>query len=106
MEKKKVSNIGLIIITLLLIALFYSAEIVIKINQNHEEKLKYALTSKVEYAYKKCLLDKKCEVQTTLNNLYMNGYLEQIVNPISKEIIDANTIISSNEDKVVINWDL
>jgi hypothetical protein len=75
------------------------------INDRHEEKQLYAMHSKVEYYAKKCYLDDICKDKITLERLYENGYLsEEVVNPITKEVIDHGLEIYYENEKVVINW--
>ena len=75
------------------------------LNERHEEKLIYAMHTKVEYNAKRCYLEDKCNGVVTLQTLYDNEYLkEDIIDPITKEVISRDLEIKYEEDKVVINW--
>lgn len=102
MEKKKnkLKNIikVLIIITLILIVVFT----IYKLNKRHEEKLYDVLYSEIKYKANKCFLDKKCESNITLKELYKKEYLKTQYDPISKEELnsDIKIIIKDNEVKI------
>jgi hypothetical protein len=105
MERKKLSNYMIFVATLAIIAVFLITKTVMVINDRHEEKQLYAMHSKVEYYAKKCYLDDICKDKITLEILYENGYLtEEVVNPITKEVIDHGLEIYYENEKVVINW--
>ncbi len=105
MEKKKISNYLIFICTLAIIAVFIITKTVVVINERHEEKSLYSMHTKVEYYAKKCYLENACEGSITLQTLYDKEYLkDEIVNPITKEIVDHNLKIYYDNEKVVINW--
>ena len=105
MEKKRISNTFIIVITFLIITTFIITKTIILINENHENKQIYAMKSKVEYYAKRCYLEEKCSGEITLQTLYDNKYItSEVVNPITKEVIDSNLSIKYEDGKVVINW--
>ena len=105
MEKKKVSNFVIFITTISIIAVILITQTVVTINNRHEEKLLYAMHTKVEYYAKQCFLEDICKDNVTLQMLYDNQFLkEEIINPITKEVIDPNLEIKYIDDKIVINW--
>ena len=102
--KHKVSNFTIIFIVLLVIITIVGIFTIIKIQKNHEEKLKYAMKSKVEYKAERCYLENICKDTITLNVLYENGYLTEVVDPVTKEVIDPNLNINYIDNKIVIDW--
>lgn len=102
MEKKKnnLKNITkiLIIICLILIVIFT----IYKLNKKHEEKLYDVLYSEIKYKANKCYLDKKCESNITLKELYEKEYLKTQYDPISKEELDNNIKIIIKDNGVKI----
>lgn len=104
--KKKVSNLSLITLSLSIILVIIITFSIVKINTRHEEKLIYAMESKIEYNAKRCYLEKVCNDVITLKILYENKYLEEVIHPVTKEIISPETIISYDElnDKINIEW--
>jgi hypothetical protein len=105
MVQKKTSNLFIIGITLIIIAVVITTKTVMVLNERHEDRLLYSMHSKVEYYAKRCYLDDVCKDTITLQTLYDNNYLkDEIVNPINKEVISHNLEIKYIEDKIVINW--
>lgn len=94
---RKISNILIIIMLICLISLT-----IYKLNKRHENKLYDVLYSKIEYQAKKCFLDKKCENNITLEELYTKEYLEVQYDPISKEELNPKTEIKIKDEKIEI----
>jgi hypothetical protein len=105
MERKKISNSLFIIVTLAIIAVVIITKTVMVLNDRHEEKLIYAMHSKVEYNALKCYREEKCKDTITLQVLYDNEYIkDEIIDPITKEVISHDLEIKYENDKIVINW--
>ncbi len=105
MEKKRISNFAIFITTIVIIAVILITQTIVTINNRHEEKLLYAMHSKVEYYAKRCFLEDVCKDNVTLQMLYDNQFLnEEVVNPITKEVIDPNLEIKFEDNKIVIKW--
>lgn len=94
---KKIINIFIIII-----GLAVSIMTIYKINMRHEEKLYEVLYEEIKFQAKKCFLEKKCEDNITLFELYNKGYLSVQYDPISKEELDKDLKISIKDNKAVI----
>ncbi len=89
MKASKLSCVIFIIIVLV-IGTFTT----LKVLMRHQDKLMKVASSKIEESARKCYLDGKCSgVETTLENLIKEGYLEQQIHPISKEYIDGSLVI-------------
>ena len=73
--------------------------------KNHEDKLMYSMTSTVEYYAKQCYLDDVCKDTITLNILYENKYLTEVINPVTKEVIDPNLKLEYKDGKIVVDWE-
>ena len=101
---KKINNLTIISITLIITFLIIMVASITKISDNHNEKLLYSMQSKVEYYAKRCYLENNCTDEITLSDLYEKNYLTEVVNPVTKEILDENIKINYIDDKVVINW--
>lgn len=101
---KKISNFTIIFACLCIIVVLVVCKTAIRINATHEERLIYAMQSKVEYYAKRCYLEEKCEGEVTLDMLYENGYLSHVYHPVTKELIDPDTKINFDGDKVTIDW--
>lgn len=105
MEKKKISSFMIFMITLIIITVIIISKTVIVLNEKHESKLLYAMQSKVEYYAKRCYLEEKCSGNITLNDLYEKEYLkEEVVNPITKEVLRKDLLIRYEDEEVVIDW--
>lgn len=90
-------------ITIIVCILIVGIPTFISVKNNHEEKLIKVTENKIKEAAKKCYLEKKCNGETTLNNLYELGYLEKEVNPVTKKYYDENSIINHENKKIVLN---
>ena len=101
---KKIRNFTIISYTICSLVILVVIASIIKISDNHTEKLIYATHSKVEYYAKRCYLENKCEGEITLKHLYDLGYLDVVVHPKTKEIIDENTKINYNNGQIEVNW--
>lgn len=101
---KRISNFTIIFITIFILIGVVAITTTIRINSAHEEKLIYAMQSKVEYYAKRCFLEKRCADEATINMLYENGYIEKLYHPVTKEEIDANIKIRYINEKIIIDW--
>ena len=106
MEKKKtISNLWIIVITLSIIILIVGIKTIVVIKEQHEERALYSMRTSVAYYAKRCYLEEKCNGVVTLQTLYDNEYIkEEVVDPITKEVIDHNLEIRYENDNIVINW--
>lgn len=105
MENKEVSNSLIISIILLLIVAIIVTKTVMVVNQRHDDKSLYSMKSNIEYYAKRCYLENKCEGTITLNDLYTKGYIrKQVVNPVTKEVLNPNITINYVNDSIVVNY--
>jgi hypothetical protein len=105
MERKKISNFTILLVTIVICGVMVISKTVMVLKNRHEEKLMFSMHTKVEYYAKRCYLEGKCSGNIILNDLYEKEYLkEEVVNPITKEVLDKNIIIRYEDEEVVINW--
>lgn len=103
--EQKVSNFLIFTITLIIILIIVATKTIMTMNERHDDRLIYAMESKVEYYAKRCYLESSCTGEITLNDLYNKGYLkEEIINPVTKEVINADTKINYINSEILINW--
>lgn len=101
--EKKTSKINIIILIIFLITLSTLLILTIyKLNKRHEEKLYDVLYSEIEYAAKECFLEKICESNITLQELYEKKYLSIKYDPITKEELNKETKITIKDKKIEI----
>lgn len=106
MKTKRISNFSLLSITIVVTCLIIIIASLVKIRNNQNEKLIYAMESKIKYYAKRCYLEEKCSGDITLKDLYEKEYLsDNIVNPVTKEIIDENTLIKFQDNQIILNID-
>ena len=101
---KRISNFTIIFITIFLLIGLVASTTTLRIKEKHEEKLIYAMKSKVEYYAKRCFLENRCADEATINMLYENGYIDTLYHPVTKEVIDSNIKIRYIDDKIIIDW--
>ena len=105
MEKKKFSVIWYFIVTFIIIIVIVLTKTVVVMKEQHEERALYSMHSTVEYYAKRCYLEEKCNGTVTLQTLYDNDYIKtEVVNPVTKEVINHDLEIKYENESIVINW--
>lgn len=104
MKTKRISNFSLISIAIVASFFIIIITTITKIRDNQNDKLLYAMESKIKYYAKRCYLENNCDGEITLKELYNKKYLkEEIVNPVTKEILDGNIKINYFNNEVILN---
>lgn len=101
----KISNFSLISYAIVVSGLIIIIASIAHISDQHKEKLIYAMESKIEYFAERCYLENNCAGETTLNDLYEKKYLSEVVNPVTKEILDKDMKINYVDNKIIIEWE-
>ena len=99
--EQKISNFLIFSITLIIILVIVITNTIITMDRRHNERSIYAMESKVEYYAKRCYLESVCTGSITLNDLYTN---DEVINPVTKEVVDKNLVINYINSQIVINW--
>ena len=97
---KKKSDLFLFVI--LVLVLIIGVNTLYLKQKRHDERAYKVLFNKIEYNAKQCYLKKDCNSSMILNDLYTKGYLETLYDPISKEELNKNIIITINNNEVDI----
>ncbi len=100
----KMSRFTIVFSTMCILIIVVISVTTMRITDEHERKLIYAMESKVEYYAKRCYLEGICKDEITLEVLYQNNYLDEVSHPVTKEIIDHNLKIKYTDEKVQIDW--
>ena len=101
---KRISNFTIIFVTIAILVVVVVTKTTMEINKDREKKLMYALNSKIEYAFKRCRLENRCSNDITLGILIENGYLNEQVNPITKEVISEDVRINYVNGETIIDY--
>ncbi len=101
---EKVSNILIFFCTICILAVIVITRTTMKITEHHEEKLIYAMETKIQVNAKRCYLENKCSGVVTLEYLYKNKYLDEIVNPVTKEVLNKESTVEYKDSKIIINY--
>ena len=96
MVKKIVSVIVILLILLI------TGVTIHKLVVRHNKKLYNVLYSEIKYKANRCYLEEKCGKTFTLKDLYDEGYLDIMYDPVSKEELDKNLRIEILEDEILI----
>ncbi len=94
------SNVNFLISLIVIAAILIIFVSVYKAEKNHKEKLIYVVDTKIKEAAHYCYLKKECTGKITLKDLYDKEYLKELVNPVTKEVIDSNLCIELVNEKV------
>ena len=101
----KISNCTIIFIVICLLTIFVITYSTFKINETHESKLYYSVKSNVKYYAERCYLEEMCKDTVTLNDLYNLGYLtKEVINPVTKEVVDPSTLVNYINGEVIIDF--
>lgn len=102
---KKISNFTILGLTIFGLGIVIIIASIVKISDNHNNLLMYSMQSQVEYYAQRCYVENNCTGEITLKDLYDRNYIkEEVVDPVSKEILDDNIKINYIDKKVIINW--
>ena len=86
-------TLSIVLIALIILIVFVST--VVKSYRNHIDNLYEVVESKIEEEAKKCFMEKKCEgTETTLGNLISLGYIDRQINPVTKEYVSEELVIT------------
>ncbi len=81
------------------IILAVSIPTIIKINNNHYEKLYKVIENEIIYSATLCIRDNICkENKITLKTLYDNKYMEKQVDPKTQEYYNEQYYVEKNND--------
>lgn len=102
---KKISNFTILTLTIFGLGIVVIIASIVKISDNHNHLLMYSMQSQVEYYAKRCYLENNCVGEVTLKDLYDRNYIkEEVVDPVSKEILDDNIKINFIGNNINIKW--
>lgn len=101
---KQISNLFIIFVSICCLIGLIGIKTYIKLKDKHDKLMMYALETKVEYQAKRCYIDKICKGEVNLKYLYDKKYLEPLVNPVTKEVINEHTTINYEKDTIKIKW--
>lgn len=92
-------NKNLIIIISLIVIFFIIGSY--NVYKEHINKLYLVLDNEIKEAGKKCYLEKQCEGEITLDTLIQKGYIDVVVDPISKEEISKDKCLKYENDEII-----
>lgn len=101
---KRISNFTIMFVTIAILVVVVVTKTTMEINKDREKKLMNALNSKIEYAFKRCRLENRCSNDITLGMLIENGYLNEQINPITKEVISEHVRINYVNGETIIDY--
>ena len=86
---------GIIILIIILIGGFTTYKVI----HNHNQNLMLVSEKRIIEAAQKCWNENKCSNETvSLEELYNNNYLEQEINPLTKEIYNKKSYVYKEEN--------
>lgn len=101
--EKKLNNKNIIMISVIIIFLIILIPSCINVYNNHRKKLYNSVIDNAKYQALKCFREDNCSETITLKELYELKYLDQLVNPLTKEIYNENTTFDIKNGTVTFN---
>lgn len=101
---KRISNFMIFFLTFCILTVIVVTKTTTEINQEREDKLMYVLNSKIAYNFKRCRLENRCSNDITLGMLIENGYLTELVNPVTKEVLSKDLKINYVNGETIIDY--
>ena len=88
-------NKNILVITLAIILIVVVVATVVKVYNNHIDSLYTVVEKRIEESARKCFIEEKCSGdKTNLGLLIKEGYITSQVNPVTKEYISEDIIIT------------
>ena len=92
-------NKNLIIIIFLIVIFFIIGAY--NVYKEHINKLYLVVDNEIKDASKKCYLEKQCEGEITLDVLIQKGYIDIVIDPITKEEISRDKCLKYENNEVI-----
>lgn len=97
----KIKNLNIILLTIVILLVIVPS--FIKVKQEHNKKLWDVTNKEVIEAAQKCRNESGClENKVTIDYLINKGYLNNVVNPLTKEIINKNSYYDYETKEFII----
>lgn len=95
MNTNKIIVLSSVVIIILLIAVPTAYKVI----KNHHHNLYKVVNDKIIDNAKRCYDDEICQDdRVTLEFLYKNDYLDEMADPVTKEVYSLNSYVLKNED--------
>ncbi|MGN1380485.1 MAG: hypothetical protein ACI4W0_02980 [Bacilli bacterium] len=69
--------------------------------KDHHDRQYTVVYNKIKEAAKACYQKAECEGEITLKDLYDKGYLDEAIDPITKEPIDSSLCLTKEEKNIM-----
>ncbi len=97
------SNKLIIYVTLIALILIIGIPTYIKVNNNYETRVILTMKNKIKVKAIQCWNESKCLNDTIyLNELYENGYLEEVINPVTKKAVNDASYVKKSGEEITI----
>lgn len=98
--KSNYSNGTIIKVTVATILIIIMLPTSINVLKTHNNRARLVVEKRILEAAEKCVNEEKCStINTTLNDLYKNNYLDTQYDPVTKKVYDKNIKITFSNGK-------
>ena len=92
-----------IFVTIIAIILIIGVPTYYKVNSRYESRVELTMKNKIKVKAIQCWNDSKCPNDTVyLSDLYKTGYLDKVINPVTKKAINDYSYVKKENGKLII----
>jgi len=103
---KKGQNLLTVLLIIGLLGLFITIRVYKEYDKDYVEKRTISIKNQIIYKAKRCYIENKCEDNSTISDLYKNGYIkDDIISPKTGKLLNLETKILYDGENVKVLWD-
>ncbi len=102
---KKGQNIITFLLVIGLLAIFLTIKVYKEYDKDYKAKRTISIKNQITYKAKRCFIESKCENNSTISDLYKNGYLkDNIISPKTGKYLNLDTKLQYDNGVVKVLW--
>ena len=102
---KKGQNLLTFLLIIGLLGIFLTIRVYKEYDKDYKAKRTISIKNQITYKAKRCYIEKKCEKNSTISDLYKNGYLkDDIISPKTGKLLNLDTKIIYDGEEVKVLW--
>lgn len=102
---KKGQNLITFLLIIGLLGIFLTIKVYKEYDKGYKAKRTISIKNQITYKAKRCFIENKCEDNSTINDLYKNGYIkDKIISPKTGKFLNLDTKIIYDGDEAKVLW--